>query len=81
MLVSWLLFLLLFLALCLGCCALVRLVLDRAGEYRDLGSVKLAPGSHTIAATAAEARVEVVGVDRATSLCGRPLDWVEALPY
>jgi hypothetical protein len=82
--------------------------LDHAGEYRELGSVELGDGSHTIAltyseqsplapggggdsfplgplvvsaATAADARVEVIGVDRAGSLCGRPLDWVEALPY
>ncbi|HEU4600248.1 MAG TPA: hypothetical protein VFS26_10890, partial [Solirubrobacterales bacterium] len=31
--------------------------------------------------TAADARVEVVGVGEAGSLCGRALDWVEALPY
>jgi hypothetical protein len=33
------------------------------------------------AATAASARVEVVNPARAESLCGRPLDWIEGLPY
>jgi hypothetical protein len=32
------------------------------------------------AATAADAHVKVVDVAEATSLCGRYLDWVEALP-
>lgn len=32
-------------------------------------------------ATAADARVKTVNVAEATSLCGRSLDWVEALPY
>jgi hypothetical protein len=31
--------------------------------------------------TAADARVEIVAPAEATSLCGRSLDWVEALPY
>jgi hypothetical protein len=31
--------------------------------------------------TAAEARVEVLNVSEAASLCGRTLDWIEALPY
>jgi hypothetical protein len=83
-------------------------VLDHAGEYRELGSVELGPGSHTISlsysdqspftpggggeqfplgplvvspATAADSHVEVVGINQAGALCGRPLDWVEALPY
>ncbi|MGN6276104.1 MAG: hypothetical protein ACTHNP_09290 [Solirubrobacterales bacterium] len=82
--------------------------LDQADEYRQLGSVMLQPGRHTIAltytaasslapgaggepfpigplvvspATAADAKVKVVDVADARSLCGRSLDWVEALPY
>jgi hypothetical protein len=82
--------------------------LDQADEYRQLGSVKLQPGRHTIAltytaasplapgaggepfpigplvvspATAADAKVEIVDTAAARSLCGRSLDWVEALPY
>jgi hypothetical protein len=31
--------------------------------------------------TAADAKVEIVDTTRANSLCGRPLDWVEALSY
>ncbi|HEY8501894.1 MAG TPA: hypothetical protein VIL21_04365, partial [Solirubrobacterales bacterium] len=31
--------------------------------------------------TAADAEVEIVYTTEAASLCGRPLDWVEALPY
>jgi hypothetical protein len=83
-------------------------VFDHADEYRQLGSVRLDPGRHTIAltyseqsplapggggesyaigplvlssATAAEAEVEIVPPSRVNSLCGRPLDWVETLPY
>jgi hypothetical protein len=82
--------------------------LDHAGEYRQIGTVDLEPGSHAIAfsyespgplapgvggesfplgplvlstGTAAEGRVEVLNVSEATSLCGRSLDWIEALPY
>jgi hypothetical protein len=82
--------------------------LDHADEYRQVGTVDLEPGRHTIAFTyesagplspgtggevfplgpiilstdtAAEARVEVVNVSEAASLCERPLDWIEALPY
>lgn len=32
-------------------------------------------------ATAADAHIETVDVSQATSLCGRSLDWIEALPY
>ncbi|HET8815541.1 MAG TPA: hypothetical protein VFM51_11385 [Solirubrobacterales bacterium] len=45
------------------------------GERFAVGPLALSLG------TAADARVEVVGVEEADSLCGRPLDWVEALPY
>lgn len=82
--------------------------MDHAGEYRQVGTVKLQPGAHTIAltyteasplapggggepfaigplvvspATAAEAKVEFIDPSEARSLCGRSLDWVEALPY
>lgn len=82
--------------------------LDHAREYRQLGTVKLKRGRHTISityteasplaagaggeafaigplvlsrATAADAKVEIVDVADAHSLCGRSLDWVEALPY
>ncbi|HEY0317587.1 MAG TPA: hypothetical protein VGC49_04765 [Solirubrobacterales bacterium] len=33
------------------------------------------------AATAAAAKVDLVSPSQAESLCGRPLDWIEALPY
>ena len=45
------------------------------GEPFAIGPIVLS------AATPAEARVEIVNVEEADSLCGRPLDWVEALPY
>lgn len=45
------------------------------GEEFTLGPIVLS------SATAAEARVELVDPGEAESLCGRPLDWVEALPY
>jgi hypothetical protein len=45
------------------------------GEEFTIGPIVLAT------ATAADARVKVVDPGEAESLCGRPLDWVEALPY
>jgi hypothetical protein len=45
------------------------------GEAFAIGPIVLAT------ATAADSRVEVVSVADADSLCGRPLDWIEALPY
>jgi hypothetical protein len=45
------------------------------GEAFPLGPLLLSP------TTAADARVEMVDPSKASSLCGRPLDWVEALPY
>jgi hypothetical protein len=45
------------------------------GEAFPLGPLLVSP------ATAADARVEVVNVSEASSLCGRSLDWIEALPY
>jgi hypothetical protein len=81
---------------------------DHAGEYRQVGTVRLRPGGHTITltydeasplvpggggepfpigplvvspATAADAKIEFVEPDEAHTLCGRSLDWVEALPY
>jgi hypothetical protein len=45
------------------------------GEAFPIGPLAVSP------ATAADARVEVVDLARARSLCGRTLDWVEALPY
>jgi hypothetical protein len=45
------------------------------GERFPLGPLVVSP------ATAAQAQVEVVDLARAGTLCGRPLDWVEALPY
>lgn len=82
--------------------------LDRAGEYHQLGKVRLAPGRHRIELsyseqsalapgaggeafaigpivlspdTAASARIKILDPAQADSLCGRQLDWVEALPY
>jgi hypothetical protein len=45
------------------------------GEAFPLGPLLVSPG------TAADARIETVDVSKATSLCGRSLDWIEALPY
>jgi hypothetical protein len=45
------------------------------GEAFALGPLLLSAG------TAADAQVEMVDPAAATSLCGRSLDWVEALPY
>lgn len=45
------------------------------GEAFALGPLLISPG------TAADARVETVDVSEVSSLCGRPLDWIEALPY
>lgn len=47
----------------------------RGGEQFAIGPIVLSP------ATAADTEVEMVPVDDARSLCGRPLDWVAALPY
>jgi hypothetical protein len=58
-------------------------------EYEELGALSPARGGEQFAigplvlstATAASARVDVVAPNRAASLCGRPLDWIEGLPY
>lgn len=51
------------------------LVPGRGGEFFALGPLVLST------ATAADARLETVPADEADRLCGRQLDWVEALPY
>ena len=45
------------------------------GEAFPIGPLAVSP------ATAADAKVEIIDVSKARSLCGRSLDWVEALPY
>lgn len=45
------------------------------GEPFPIGPLAVSPG------TAADAKVEIISAADAHSLCGRSLDWVEALPY
>jgi hypothetical protein len=77
--------------------------LQNAGQWLELGSAPLAPGSHTISLHVALPRLtpgtgganfplgpvliqpetaeRLISPARPSSLCHRPLDWVEALPH